>query len=187
MTGAEVFVESGMSATDQTSLHAALSASERDADRFYGKYRGIVVDNDDPLQHRAAAGDGARTCSATSPVRLGAAVRPVRRNRRRPVRDSAGRRRRVDRVRGGRRLAADLDRRLVGDGRGARRTSRGRPRCRRARSCAPSSGLMVSLDESRQTITISDADGLEPDVRSEVAQGTIEIRCARRAWCSRRR
>ena len=39
-----------MTENDRQAASAALDALERDADRFYGKYRGIVADNQDPLQ-----------------------------------------------------------------------------------------------------------------------------------------
>ena len=73
-----------MSATEHSSAQAALAASERDADRFYGKYRGIVARQRRPARRsaacRAMVPGGARR---DVPTRLGAAVRAVRRDGRR--------------------------------------------------------------------------------------------------------
>ena len=151
-------------------------ALERDADRFYGKYRGIVTDNQDPLQIgrlKARVPGGARRRDE----RLGAC--PARRTpARHPAsRRPARRRRRLDRVRGRRHVAADLVRRLVGDRRGADGREVDAARSRRARSCARSSACIVALDDAAQTITLSDALGVNL-MTVKVAQGTIEIRSA---------
>ena len=95
--------------------------------RHYGKYRGTVIDNNDPRkQGRIKAqvpeilGDvdsgWALPCAPYAGDKTGVYTVP------------AGRRRRVDRVRGGRRVAPDLGRLLVGQRQAARPTRRARPR-----------------------------------------------------------
>ena len=146
---------------------------------------GIVADNQDPLQIgrlQAMRARGARRGAE----RLGAAVRAVRRDRRPASSRPAGRRRRLDRVRGRRRVAADLVGRLVGDGRGADGREAGAVARRRRKILRTDFGLIVALDDAAQTITLSDALGAEPH-DDQGLEGTIEIQQRRRASCSRRR
>ena len=167
-----------MSATDQTSAHAALAASERDSDRFYGKYRGSVVDNADPLQIgrlkatvHGVLGDDVPTgwalpCVPYTGAGVGLfAIPPV----------GAGVWIEFE--------AGDTSRPIwTGGFWGTGQV----PTDEQATPTQPSrkilrsdSGLMVSLDDSRQTLTISDADGSNL-MSIEVTQGTIEIDAAAR-------
>ena len=67
--------------------------------RFYGKHRGIVRDNADPLMVGRIRAD-VPSVLGTVTSGWGSAVPAVHRRRRRPAPDSRGGRRGVDRVRG---------------------------------------------------------------------------------------
>ena len=167
-----------MSATDQISRHAALTASERDSDRFYGKYRGFVVDNADPLQIgrlRATVHDvlgrdvpsgWALPCAPYTGAGVGLLTIP-------PV--DAGVWIEFE--------AGDTSRPIwTGGFWGTGQLpvdEQGTATLPSRKILRSDSGLMVSLDDSRQTLTISDADGSNL-MSIEVTQGTIEIDAATR-------
>ena len=73
--------------TDSAPQLARSTQLERHADRFYGKYRGIVTEQPGSAADRPAPGDRARG-ARRGPERLGAAVRAVRRHELRLLRRS---------------------------------------------------------------------------------------------------
>ncbi len=166
-----------MNTVNRSFADAALGARERDADRFYGKHRGLVTDNADPLQSgriRAVVPDvlGDVACGwalpcapytgagvglyAIPPVDAGVWIEFEAGDPSRPI------------WTGGWWAAGEV------------------PLDEQATPSPPSrkilrsdSGLLVSLDDDRQTLTISDGDGLNL-MSIEVRQGTIEIDAATR-------
>jgi hypothetical protein len=167
-----------MSTVDQTSAHAALAASERDADRFYGKYRGFVLDNADPLELgrlratvHGVLGDDVPTgwalpCAPYAGAGVGLfAIPPV----------GAGVWIEFE--------AGDTSRPIwTGGWWGTGEVpvdEQATPTLPSRKILRSDSGLMVSLDDSRQTLTISDGDGSNL-MSIAVTQGTIEIDAATR-------
>ena len=87
--------------------------SDEKTTRYYGKYRGTVVNNIDPEQRgriQAIVPD----VQGLMPIDLGDAVRADCRQARRRLHGAANRRRRVDRIRAGRSGISDLGRRFLG-------------------------------------------------------------------------
>jgi hypothetical protein len=155
----------------------ALDAAERDADRFYGKYRGLVVDNNDPegmgrLTARVQAVLGDMPTGWATPVAPYAGpgsgfhvVPPV----------GAGVWIEFE--------AGDTSHPLwVGAWWGKNevpRDERSTPSPASRKILRSEKGLIVSLDDDAHTMTISDRDGVNL-MTVKVDQGTIEIRSSTR-------
>lgn len=154
---------------------ATLDALERDADRFYGKYRGLVTDNDDPMQiGRLQAtvpevlGDvtsgWALPCApyagtgsgfyAIPPVGAGVWIEFEAGDTSRPIWSGAW----------WATAEVPMD----------EQSTPSQPTRKILRSDL---GLIVSLDDEAQTITLSDALGINL-MTVKVDEGTIEIRSA---------
>jgi len=154
-----------------------LEALERDADRFYGKYRGLVFDNADPLgigRLRATVPEVLRDvptgwalpCAAYAGDGSGLYAIPAR-NAGVWIEFEAG----------------DTSRPIWS---GTWWAAREVPLDQAATPSLPSrkilrseSGLMVSLDDSAQTVAISDSRG-QNLISLKMRQGTIELRSTRR-------
>jgi hypothetical protein len=154
---------------------AALDALERDADRFYGKYRGIVADNQDPMQigrlqalvpevlHDVTSG-WALPCApyagttsgfyAIPPIGAGVWIEFEAGDTSRPIWSGAWW--------------------ATGEVPMDEQSTPSQPTRKILRS---DFGLIVALDDAAQTITLSDALGVNL-MTVKVAQGTIEIRSA---------
>lgn len=154
---------------------AALDALERDADRFYGKYRGIVTDNQDPMRigrlqalvpevlgevtsgwalpcaPYAGTGSG---FYAIPPLGAGVWIEFEAGDTSRPIWSGAWW--------------------ATGEVPMDEQSTPSQPTRKILRS---DFGLIVSLDDTAQTITLSDALGVNL-MSVKVAQGTIEIRSA---------
>jgi hypothetical protein len=159
----------------ETAHVPGLEALERDADRFYGKYRGIVADNQDPMQigrlqaivpevlgevrsgwalpcaPYAGTGSG---FYAIPPVGAGVWIEFEAGDPSRPIWSGAW----------WATAEVPMD----------EQSTPSQPTRKILRS---DFGLIVSLDDTAQTITLSDALGINL-MTVKVAQGTIEIRSA---------
>jgi Type VI secretion system/phage-baseplate injector OB domain len=152
-----------------------LEALERDVDRFYGKYRGIVTDNQDPMQIGRLQATGpevlgevtsgwALPCApyagtgsgfyAIPPVGAGVWIEFEAGDPSRPIWSGAW----------WATAEVPMD----------EQSTPSQPTRKILRS---DFGLIVSLDDTAQTITLSDALGINL-MTVKVAQGTIEIRSA---------
>ena len=118
--------------------------------KFYGKYRGTVLDNIDPLQTGRLMVQ-VPDVSNILPVDLGDAVPAVRRHPVRVLRRARDRLGGVGRVRAGRPGLSDLDRLLLGIGGRGPRAGAGRAARRCSRSCIQT--------VSQNTLLISDTPG----------------------------
>ena len=117
---------------------------------FYGKYRGTVINNVDPLQIgriQAIVPD----VGGLDPEQLGDAVPAGRRHQHGHVHRAADRLRRLDRVRARRPRLSDLGRRLLGQ----RRRGAGA----RARRCRPGVAGITLQTTLKNGIVISDVPG----------------------------
>jgi len=153
----------------------ALDALERDADRFYGKYRGIVTDNQDPLQIgrlqafvpevlQDVTSGWALPCApyagttsgfyAVPPVGAGVWIEFEAGDTSRPIWSGAWW--------------------ATGEVPMDEQSTPSQPTRKILRT---EFGLIVALDDAAQTITLSDALGVNL-MTVKVAQGTIEIRSA---------
>jgi hypothetical protein len=156
-------------------LPFGLDALERDADRFYGKYRGLVTDNQDPMQigrlqaivpevlgevttgWALPCAPYAGTSSgfyAVPPVGAGVWIEFEAGDTSRPIWSGAWW--------------------ATGEVPMDEQSTPSQPTRKILRS---DFGLIVSLDDTAQTITLSDALGVNL-MTVKVAQGTIEIRSA---------
>ena len=154
---------------------AALDALERDADRFYGKYRGIVTDNQDPLKIgrlqalvpevlQDVTSGWALPCApyagttsgfyAVPPIGAGVWIEFEAGDTSRPIWSGAWW--------------------ATGEVPMDEKSTPSQPTRKILRT---EFGLIVALDDAAQTITLSDALGVNL-MTVKVAQGTIEIRSA---------
>jgi hypothetical protein len=154
---------------------AALDALERDADRFYGKYRGIVADNQDPLQIgrlqafvpevlQDVTSGWALPCApyagtgsgfyAVPPIGAGVWIEFEAGDTSRPIWSGAWW------------ATAEVP-----------MDEKSTPSTPTRKILRSDFGLIVALDDAAQTITLSDALGVNL-MTVKVTEGTIEIRSA---------